>query len=543
MRAFWWCRPILVSVAAVVGLSPCWTPAPHPPDAADETFSAGRAFAHVEATARKPHPSGSIENLSVREHLAAQFRQLGLTVTVQDGVERGVRLGNVYAELPGTNGMAPPVLLVAHYDSVPAGPGAADDMAGVAALLETARAMKAGGRLRNSLAFLVTDGEERGLLGAKLFVREHPELWQDVRVVVNLEARGNRGPVLMFETGAGNRGLVKAFGRVCANPLGTSVSQDVYRRLPNDTDFTVFLRAGKRGYNLSFYWGLEYYHTARDTPVNLSQRSLQHEGDTVLALAQYLGRADAAVWEELGRDEDSVYFTIWRGLLLEYPIGWVPAVTGLVGAAYLGLLAAGTIRRQMRMGWVLRAALTPLAAIAGAGVLGWGAVALARQAVHLRSRGLFLVGVPHADVIMVGLILVVALGTAWLQGRCWGGMRSSERLAGALLGWLALSVVAWRHLPGASYLFHGPAVAGAAALALALPIGDGERGIRAGLVCGLLAIPGPLLFAPTLVMFYQGMTLGLAPGLLALTALVVALVWSGRPRPASPRRAVPQIRA
>ena len=51
---------------------------------------------------------------------------------------------------------------MAHYDSVPFGPGAADDGAGVVTLLETARALKAGPPLKNDVIFLFTDGEEAG---------------------------------------------------------------------------------------------------------------------------------------------------------------------------------------------------------------------------------------------------------------------------------------------------------------------------------------------------------------------------------------------
>ena len=78
-----------------------------------------------------------------------------------------------------------------------------DDGAGVAALLETLRALRTGPPLRNDILFVITDGEEDGLLGASAFVAENPAA-KDVRVVVNFEARGNAGESQMFETSAGN---------------------------------------------------------------------------------------------------------------------------------------------------------------------------------------------------------------------------------------------------------------------------------------------------------------------------------------------------
>ena len=49
------------------------------------------------------------------------------------------------------------VLMMAHYDSVPAGPGASDDLSGVATLLEVARVLKAGPPLRHGVLFLLDE--------------------------------------------------------------------------------------------------------------------------------------------------------------------------------------------------------------------------------------------------------------------------------------------------------------------------------------------------------------------------------------------------
>ena len=106
---------------------------------------------------------------------------------------------------------------MAHYDSVPAGPGASDDMAGVAAVLEVARALKTGPPPRNSITFLLEDGEEVGSLGAKLF-RDSP-LAAGVRAVVNLEARGTSGPSLMFEAIGDDADAVSRFAALAPHPV------------------------------------------------------------------------------------------------------------------------------------------------------------------------------------------------------------------------------------------------------------------------------------------------------------------------------------
>ena len=64
-----------------------------------------------------------------------------------------------------------PLVLATHYDSVSAGPGAADAGSCVAALLETARALQHGGPYRRPVYLLITDGEEMGLLGPRRLSR------------------------------------------------------------------------------------------------------------------------------------------------------------------------------------------------------------------------------------------------------------------------------------------------------------------------------------------------------------------------------------
>src|SRR5581483_7420809 len=119
------------------------------------------------------------------------------------------RVENILAYIPGSSSNGKAVLLVAHYDGVEAGPGASDDAAGCAALLEAIRAIRARKTpLVHDVIALFTDGEESGLLGAAAFVREHR--WaKDVAFALNFEARGTTGRSYMFETGPGNLDAVR----------------------------------------------------------------------------------------------------------------------------------------------------------------------------------------------------------------------------------------------------------------------------------------------------------------------------------------------
>ena len=105
----------------------------------------------------------------MRAYIIRKLTEMGVEVQEQPSRQRQrgtIEVStNVIGRIPGTaNSKA--FTLMAHYDSVPFGPGAADDGAGVVTLLETARALKAGPPLKNDVIFLFTDGEEAGEVGA-----------------------------------------------------------------------------------------------------------------------------------------------------------------------------------------------------------------------------------------------------------------------------------------------------------------------------------------------------------------------------------------
>ena len=91
-----------------------------------------------------PHPMGSAENRLVKERIVSWLIEHGLKVEVQgewgcsEGWGRCAYVENIVAILPGASD-GPYLALMAHYDSVPEGPGASDDGAAVAAILEIAR--------------------------------------------------------------------------------------------------------------------------------------------------------------------------------------------------------------------------------------------------------------------------------------------------------------------------------------------------------------------------------------------------------------------
>ena len=277
------------------------TPAPLDKDAGATVFSAMRAREILKELVGDgvPHPMGSAADAKVRDLIVKRLTALGYTAELQTGLscnEIGAACGtptNIVATRGAFAGNDA-VMLAAHYDSVPAGPGASDDGVGVANLLEIARVLSVMPQPKHPIVLLVTDGEEGGLLGAALFTREHP-LAKHIWAAVNMDTRGVSGPSLMFETGTANAWLMRLYGRSTLQPITNSLCYVIYKSLPNNTDFTVFKTAAYQGFNLAFIGDVADYHTPLDSFENASPSTMQHQGANALSGLLALANADASI--------------------------------------------------------------------------------------------------------------------------------------------------------------------------------------------------------------------------------------------------------
>jgi hypothetical protein len=419
-------------------------------------FSAGRAQQLLERIARHPHPVQSAEHECAREIIQAELARLSPSIQVETGRVNGVPLTNLLARFPGYDPTGT-VLCVAHYDSVPTGPGAGDDGVGVSVWLEVLRTLRARDwSPRNDVVILLDDGEELGLLGAQLHVHENRRL-HEVAAVVNLEAIGNGGPAILFQLGPRNAGRVETYRREVADPAGTSLAEAIYELLPNDTDLSVFLKEGIRGFNLALSCGSAAYHAPHDTPENLDPRSVQHMGESALALLTALGdqdltpRATSSVsfLDLVGRD-----FLVWPRRLDAVLVSLALVATGVIWSR-AGRAWHELARSVVSHGW--RSLLAGLACA---------------LAFFLLDRSLSLVTPPLPWVAgnttsAALLFAALVLGLAGVRGRSREEAHSSQE--DALAVWSLGAGLALLAAPGASFALAVPALlAGAGRLAPAL---------------------------------------------------------------------------
>ena len=431
-------RPLGLAVALAAGFVIFYlgavTPRPRPADAPPDRFSAGRAMADIRVMGATPHPVGSPADARVRDYLVARMASLGLHPQVQHAASfavfgaaiEGATVDDVIGVLPGRNPTAPALALMAHYDTVPGSPGAADDTTAVAAALEIVRAIKLRGAPGRDVMLVITDGEEPGLLGARAFFGENP-LAAHVGYVLNMEARGGGGRAMMFETAPGDGADIALFRRTAVAPVSNALMVFAYRHLPNGTDFTVAAGHGRAGFNYAFIGRQFDYHSPSSTVQALDQGSVQHMGDEVLPTAAALAFGPLPT-----RAPDVVYGNLPGDFTAAYPaaFGWV-----VLALAAL-LIAAGAVRARRRGAFGLadaaRGAAASLYVLALCGAL----LELLRRVTGVPSGWTeyrpILAQFPRFEVMMLAAALGGLLAAAALvaRGRARGAAATAALAAG-----------------------------------------------------------------------------------------------------------------
>lgn len=429
-----------------------------------ERFNVQNARSHVErlAGAMGSRWTPNDANEKARAYLIETLQLYGFDVRVQEADapwrEAGAttRVANIIAIKPGTQRDA--VAIVAHYDSVPWGPGAGDDAIGTAVALEAARVLATRSSPRHSLMVLLTDGEEHGMQGARALV-EDPEVRARLKVFVNLEAIGTASPFVLFETGPGTSPALYAWAR-SSRPRGGSYMQAIYDALPNDTDFSV-LKAlpGVSGINFAATGDGYTYHTDRDRPDRVTNEVLADAGVTVLDVVDGLdaqptlsARPTASMYTSV-LDRAAFVWSLRSGVT----VGWLTAVLG-------ALLWIGVARQLARAGGVPRIVLTlAWATIAAAAVLGAlvGAVWLVRTGrAELHP---WFASPARLFAFMTAMVVAVSWLVRRLATLAPTTLRPDATPFGvwfaALPAWIVLLVLALLRAPAASYLVFLPLLA------------------------------------------------------------------------------------
>jgi len=503
------------------------------PDAPAGEFSAARAIEVLEVIAAAPHAIGQPNHGYVRDHLIEQLQGQGHEVEVQAASTDGHHTTyNLLVTVPGTAGTtADTILVVAHYDSVPNAPGAADDGVGTVAVVETARAILAGPPLRNDVVFLLTDGEERGLWGAKAYVASHPGA-ADVDLVINHESGGPRGPLTLLEIDQETPSMVRDFGRAAPRPVTSSLLDDIVPRAAEagvaNTDFWVFRELDQPGFNFANSKDTGFRHTPGDELWRIDPATVQHHGASIVGLVREYGDRDL---DQVGGTSGAVWVAVFTWLVLAWSrnLAWV--MLGLVVVA-LAVLARGLRRGP---GLTTAGVLTAIGGTLGAIVASMlttmsvvGFIQLVRPDHGPHYNG-FLprlefpgAGAPGEELYWFAAIFLATAAACLVLARVRRRVSLADLVFGTNLLFVLLAALSTNGVPGASYLFTIP-------LLFLLPANTwwltrlqaGTATWAATAVIAVGAIP-TVAIAGNLLVFFQTFLVPNATLLAPLVALYVA---------------------
>ncbi|MGB2717542.1 MAG: M28 family peptidase [Vicinamibacterales bacterium] len=455
-------------------------------------FSEQNARAHVNMLAGTigSRPAGTESNRRARTYIIEQLKQSGFEVRVQEtdarrrDLGRTARVSNIIAVLRGERTEA--VGLLSHYDSVFEAPGAGDDALGVAVSLEGARVLAAQKNRRWSLLVVMTDAEESGLMGAAALVGER-DIVDRLKAYVNVEAIGTDGVPVLFETGPGNGWLTSVWARRAPHPRGGSYGIEVYKRLPNDTDFSILKTHDIPGLNFAAVGDSYAYHTPRDTAERLSARALRTMGENLVAILQGLQGVDITQRSPLTH----TYFDIGGTTAVSYG----PAAGMAIGVAalLLGFIAWWRFMRAvMHSGGFLRWLLVALwtlvaaAAVAATMVATVWLLRAAREAYHPWYA--------HPGRL-VTLLVVTGTAAGWtmarfgrlLPARAHSARHPALTWSLALPVWIALSGIALWMAPSAAYLWTLPLLSAGILFCVLPPAIDGVVRVASAVMFAIAA--------------------------------------------------------
>lgn len=484
----------------------------------DGAFAVDRALKHVKNLSLEPHGVGFPGHSRAAAYIIGELKSMGLVTSIQEGYTCGdwgnlSKATNIMAKIPGSEpGKA--LLLMSHYDSSPHSSfGASDAGSGVATVLEGVRAFLAQNQVpKNDIIVLITDAEELGLNGAKLFVNEHPWASQ-VGLVINFEARGSGGPsYMLMETNRGNANMIAEFSKAHPKfPVANSLAYSIYKMLPNDTDLTVFREdADIEGFNLAFIDDHFDYHTALDTYERLDRESLAHQGSYLMPLLAHFASANLTDLKSLN---DKVYFNMPFFHVVSYPFEWIWIIYGVAFLAFLALLIVGFQKKVLQAKAIFKACIPLVITLAINGLFGyfsWSALTWWYPGYEDMLQGFTYNG--HSYIFACSFF---ALGICFFVYNRYKKISTPNLLVAPLAVWLILCGLLSNFLAGASFF-----VLPVFGLLIALLVYINQKQPNPFLLL-FLALPALFMFTPFVKMF----PVGLGLKMLVASTLVVTLLY------------------
>lgn len=494
-------------------------------------FSYMRAKEDIKVISKEPHSTLYHQEAlkDVRQYIVKELEALNMNPEIFSYKavknDRGdiADINNIYGKMDGKNGEdGTYILLVAHYDSAGTNPqndlgysyGAADDGYGVATILEILRNIRASEKLlENGIKVLITDGEEMHLIGSREEFDKNFSLYENVSYVINLEARGSSGPVIMFQISEKNSRVLDLYKN--ANyPVTSSLITDLFME-SGRSDFLNMKKKGFAGINFTTLDKVEYYHTPEDSYENISDKSLKHYGNQVLPIVEefiYSDKYNDVDYFKQGKD--SIFFTILPNIVLDYSVTLGRILTVIIILIVIVLMK----QNSDKMKGILKSLGKSLIHIISSSIIGF-MISFALTTVSGVNFTLNHMGkVTGDDILVIVLPILVFLFSLQLELKKKDNV--SENFFAGILIQTILLCISMIFLPGASYLATIPLIFTIISLAIMRRI---TINISKYTLLFVIAVT-LILYIPLLCILHMAFSIGALPFIFAILMIMKSLI-------------------
>jgi len=500
----------------------------------EKDFSSDRALNYLKEVAKEPHPLGSPANKRVRDYIVKHFQQLDIQVEIQSKPVKDLRgekyasdigaenVENIIAKIQGTSGDDHAILLTAHYDSVTETPGASDDGYGVVTILETARALKQMPAPKNSIYFVLTDGEELGLLGASA-LKDRADVLDNVSVMLNFEARGNTGVPILFETTSNDLQLLQLYKEIVPYPVAYSFAAEMYKRMPNDTDFTELKVTKKLGYNFGNMNGFEAYHATTDRVENSDEATIRHFGSYVLPLVKKFMMMDAKEFQTIEESKsNAIYFPLMKKILVVYSEKLVVPMLIILLVLTVAIFIFSFKMKVIQFKGFALSLLAMMGSLVAIFIFYFLLMRLSTIVLigEINEYNMAMFGT-YDPTILTSLVLLAMVFSLFFAKWISKKYGSANFVMSTQVLWIVLAALTSFTFKGISYAFTIPAII---SLLLILPIilkANWAKGIYPYIAVTGWTVPSILLLAPIMYLIYVALTISMAPIIAILTAIII----------------------
>ena len=405
---------IALTLIIGIGLGMWQATPPLPPGESSAYYPAyQRMLTNIENFTRKPHTSGSAEIEKVRGQIIAEIEDMGLTPIVEEhrytmpeiddliiaswgidfeklwAVQAGwwmenfgidnpddafarwflldengnLNLHNILVKLESP-GVDSAILFLSHYDSAPESPGASDSMQTVCAQLEALRSHANNTNLQTNIYFLFTDAEEQGMLGAWAFVAAHPEMKEQIDVIVDMDSGGGGGLVFLGQISP-KYSIAQMMLKSGARPLTSSLAIAIGSK--GTTNFEAFRQNGyDNGVSFDASFNKQNLHTPADSYQNMDKATAWHFLHIALSLADYAANNSLASINDSPRE--GVYFPFFPryNVLMTLPAAYMLAALPCILALAWAVLRIKTKRFKVSLSNIVMGLLMILTIVTAA---------------------------------------------------------------------------------------------------------------------------------------------------------------------------------